>query len=151
MNNLVGRCGLYCGACTIYRAERDSPEMRQQLAEHFECEPEEVHCNGCHDLTPECWGYNCKFVVCLREKGYEFCSECPEYENQSCEEFEKFSQGYQKEGVDLRENLAMIKSNVNQWLTYSQELYTCTTCGGPLIAGSDTCHHCGEVQSDAIE
>lgn len=29
--NLVGRCSLYCGACIIYRAYKDSEKLRQKL------------------------------------------------------------------------------------------------------------------------
>jgi len=30
--NLVGRCGLYCGSCLIYRAYKDSEQLRQKIA-----------------------------------------------------------------------------------------------------------------------
>jgi len=29
---LVGRCGLFCGACVVYRAYKDSEQLRQMLA-----------------------------------------------------------------------------------------------------------------------
>ena len=35
--NLVGKCGLYCGACGIYRAYKDGGEYRQRLADFFKC------------------------------------------------------------------------------------------------------------------
>lgn len=142
-DNLVGRCGLYCGACAIYRAERDSPELRKKLADNFKCEPEQVHCNGCQAIAPDCWGYDCKFVVCLKKKGYEFCYQCPDYQNRTCSQFEEFSKDYLQRRVNLRENLTKIKTNLPQWLHESEELYTCT-CGKPLIIGSTKCHHCGK-------
>jgi hypothetical protein len=142
--NLVGRCGLYCGACTIYRIERDDQEWRKRFAERRNCAVEKVRCNGCGALTPDCWGYNCKFVKCLRGKGYEHCYECPEYETRTCEEFEKFAKSYLKEdGVDLRKNLAMIQAGkIDEWLKLSEELYTCKFCGKPTVAGAKKCHHC---------
>lgn len=141
---LVGRCGLYCGACSIYRAEKDNPEYRNRLAARFNCPPEKVRCNGCGALTPECWGYECKFVKCLKEKGYEFCFECAEYEQRTCEMFEKFSRSYlEEDGVNLRKNLAMVKEGkIDQWLRYSKEFYACRFCGKPTVAGAKSCHHC---------
>jgi hypothetical protein len=146
MNNqtLVGRCGLYCGACSIYRAQRDNQEYRSRLALRFNCPPEKVRCNGCGELTPECWGYECKFVKCLKWKGYEFCYECPEYENRTCQMFEEFSKNYlEEDGVDLRKNLAMIKEGkIDKWLKDSKRFYTCKLCGKPMVAGAKSCHHC---------
>ncbi len=141
---LVGRCGLYCGACTIYRAQRDSPELRKWLAEKFKCTPEQVQCNGCGALTPDSWGHDCKFVVCLRGKGYQSCYECSDYQDRTCKKFEEFAQEYLEEGVDLRGNLNQIKEgNIDQFLENSQKQYTCAFCGGPLAVGSKKCHHCG--------
>lgn len=103
MNNriLIGRCGLYCGACTILRAQRDDKEWRRRIAERRNCLPEQVRCNGCGALTHEDWGYDCRFAVCLRGRGYEFCFQCPEFNDKTCEEHEKFSGGYLEDGVDL--------------------------------------------------
>jgi hypothetical protein len=142
--DLVGRCGLYCGACVIYRAERDDPELRKRLAERWNCPVEKVRCNGCGALTPDCWGSDCKFVKCLSQKGYQFCYECPDYEAGSCVMFEEFSKNYLKDdGVDLRKNLVMIKEGkTEEWLKHSQKFYTCKFCGKPVTAGAKKCHHC---------
>jgi hypothetical protein len=141
---LVGRCGLYCGACSIYRAERDDPEYRKRLALRFDCPAEKVRCNGCGVLTIECWGYDCKFVKCLKGKGYKFCYECPEYEAGTCQMFEEFSKNYlEKDGVDLRKNLAMIKAGkIDEWLKESEKFYACKFCGKPTVAGARKCNHC---------
>lgn len=142
--DLVGRCGLYCGACVIYRAERDDQEWRRKVAEHFKCPAEKVRCNGCAVLTPDCWGFECKFLKCLNEKGYQFCYQCPEYEKRTCEMFEKFSKIYLAEdGVDLRRNLKMIKEGrVEEWLDYSEKFYSCKFCGQPVTTRAKKCYHC---------
>jgi hypothetical protein len=145
--NLVGRCGLYCGACEIYRAHKDGGDYRQRMANFFKCPPEKVRCEGCQILTPECWGNDCKIVRCLNAKGFRFCHECPDYEEHSCEKFEKFSEEYLKEdGVDLRANLAKIKTGeVEEWLKESEEKFRCPYCGKPLSIGAlrKKCYHCG--------
>ncbi|HIE18590.1 TPA: DUF3795 domain-containing protein [Candidatus Bathyarchaeota archaeon] len=67
--NLIGRCGLYCGACVIYRAYKDDGDYLRRIDEHFRCPPEKVRCGGCMALTPDCWGYDYEIVQCLRNKG----------------------------------------------------------------------------------
>jgi len=62
--DLVGRCGLYCGACSIYRAYKDNGEYLKRIATRFKCSPEKVRCEGCQILTPEFWGNDCKIVQC---------------------------------------------------------------------------------------
>jgi len=40
--NLVGKCGLYCDACVIYRAYKDGGTYLKRVAEHFKIPPEKV-------------------------------------------------------------------------------------------------------------
>jgi len=142
---LVGKCGLYCGACCIYRAERDDARWREKLAEAFKCELEKIACQGCGALTPESWGYDCDLVACLREKGYDYCFECADYDARSCEKYEKLAKGYlEEDGVDIRKSLAMIKKvGVREWLDDMKRRYACEHCGKPLGSGAKKCHHCG--------
>lgn len=63
--NLVGRCGLYCGACIIYRAGKDSERLRRIIAEQKNCEPEDIRCEGCQTVLADGLdskerGKNCK-------------------------------------------------------------------------------------------
>jgi len=74
--NLVGRCGLYCGACVIYRAHKDSKQLQRKIAEQEKCKPEQIRCEGCQtastngwDEKGEEWGKNCKIFKCLEAKG----------------------------------------------------------------------------------
>ncbi|HOA35847.1 MAG TPA: DUF3795 domain-containing protein [Bacillota bacterium] len=141
--NLAGRCGLYCGACNIYRAQRDDASWRRRLASRFKCEEEQVCCNGCRALTGDCWGYNCKIVICLEEKGFDSCYLCPEHSG-NCEKFGKLAAGYLNDGVDIRRNLAeRAAAGLEAWLERAAEEYTCRSCGGPLTVGRTQCHHCG--------
>jgi len=149
----VGRCGLYCGACVIYRAHKDGGEYLKRVAEHFKCPPEKVQCEGCMVLTPDCWGYNCKIVKCLISKGLEFCYQCNEYRNGICEKFEKLAKGYLDDGEDIRANLERIKKGeTEEWLRESKELYKCAVCGKPLPVSriKRNCYHCGANLSKGI-
>ena len=92
--NLVGRCGLYCGACSIYRAYKDDGEYLKLLVENFKCLQEKVRCEGCMALTPESWGYDCKIVQGLRRKGLEFRYECKKHDDKTCEKYEELASVY---------------------------------------------------------
>jgi|WetSurMetagenome_2_1015567.scaffolds.fasta_scaffold410022_1 hypothetical protein len=142
--NLVGRCGLYCGACVIYRAQRDDQAWRARIAERNGCAVQNVQCNGCGALAPESWGNNCKFAICLNEHGFTYCYECPEFEARSCRKYENFAKEYlEDEGVDLRANLDMIKAGKSaQWLEQMASRYTCPHCDLPTAIGAPKCHHC---------
>lgn len=142
--SLVGKCGLYCGACGIYRAYKDSKEWREEIAKKSGCSSDQVRCNGCGDLTSQCWGNGCKIVVCARAKGYDYCFECPGYQSENCESFKVLSEKYLKAGVDLRGNLSSIKEGkTEQWLEESSRRFSCKACGKPVSVWSDECHHCG--------
>jgi len=149
--NLVGRCGLYCGACVIYRAYKDKGEFLRGVAKHFKCSPEKVLCEGCMALTPDSWGYNCGIVNCLKGKGLEFCYQCRDYVDRACEKYEKLAEGYLEDGEDVRKSMERIKrGEVDEWLRESAEFYRCRVCGRPLtedrIRGK--CYHCGADLSE---
>jgi len=137
--NLVGRCGLYCGACIVYRAGKDSEELQRRVAERQKCKPEEIRCEGCQtvlangwDVKGEEWGKNCKTVKCLETKGLNFCYECAEYPD--CEKF----------GENLMENLDAIKADkVEEWLREEEEKWRCQKCGKPIAMHLTECHWCG--------
>jgi len=143
--DLVGRCGLYCGACSIYRAYKDNGEHLIRLSKRFKRPPEKVKCEGCQILTPKCWGNKCKIVQCLQAKNYEFCYECPKYEERSCEKFEKLAKGHLEDNVDIRANLEKIKTGkAMEWLKESKKRFKCPYCKKPLPEGSKKCYHCGK-------
>lgn len=143
--NLVGRCGLYCGACAVYRAYKDGGEYLKEFAEEAKCPLEKVRCEGCGALTAECWGNDCEIVQCSRSRGFEFCYQCDRYEDGSCEKFGKLAARYLKSGVDLRANLERIeKGAVEEWLRECEEKYKCPSCGKLLTiwARKEKCYHC---------
>jgi len=145
--DLVGRCGLYCGSCIFYRAERDSEELRKEIAKRNNCSIQDVSCQGCQSVledgwdSDDMWGKNCDVVKCLESKGLETCYECERY----CERFEEWYDDVLEYGEDLKENLKRIDSDdVKEWLKEKREKWSCPDCGNQLIINLDKCHHCGE-------
>jgi len=144
MRSLIGKCGLYCGACVIYRAERDNQEWRSRIADSYNCRTDQVRCNGCGDLTSECWGNGCRIVLCTQARGVNYCFECQEYNKDTCDKFNDLYNDYLQTGVDLKENLSQIKEGrIEEWLNDSKKKFTCKACGNPLAVWTDNCHHCG--------
>lgn len=143
--NLIGKCGLYCGACTIYRAERDNPDLRKKIADHYKCSEDQVCCQGCGGLTDACWGNGCKIVLCVNAKGIKSCYECENYHNSDCEKFMSMYQSYLTEGVDLRSNLNRINAGeAETWLSDSSAYFRCPFCGHPLHVGAKICPSCAK-------
>jgi len=144
---LVGRCGLYCGACVIHRAYKDSERLRQILAKDNNCEPEEIRCEGCQAVltkkwkADENWGKNCKIITCLETNGLNFCYECDVYPE--CEKFHKIADFYLKHGDNLIENLAKIKAGkVVEWLEAENKKWRCQKCYKPIARDLTECHWC---------
>ena len=146
--NLVGRCGLYCGACKIYRAYKDSEQLRRIIAEENNCKPEEVRCEGCQTVSTngwnveKIWGRNCEIVKCLDTKGLDFCYECDEYPD--CKKFRQLADDCLKQGENLMENLSKIKAGkVEEWLEEEDKKWRCQKCGKPVTWDLTKCHWCG--------
>lgn len=143
--NLIGKCGLYCGACFIYRAERDDQALRKQIADHYKCKEAEVRCHGCGGLSESCWGNGCKIVICVGAKGFKTCYECENFHNDKCDKFHPLYQSYRAYGVDLKTNLKRINSgDAEAWLADSEARFRCSACGHPIHVGAKACPECGK-------
>lgn len=146
--NLVGRCGLYCGACIIYRAYKDSEQLRKNVAEREKCKPEDIRCEGCQTVLTdgwnieETWGKNCKIIMCLESRGLKYCYECDVYPN--CERFHEIADSCLKDGENLMENLNKIKTGkVEEWLEAEDKKWRCQKCRKPIAMHLTECHWCG--------
>ena len=143
--NLVGKCGLYCGACSIFRAQRDNEKERNLIAKEFNCSVEQVRCNGCGALTNECWCNGCKIIACLESKDYEFCYQCSEFEEKSCDKHNKLAKTYMQVGEDLRLNLvALRKGQMKEWLKEQDKRFRCPKCNHQISVWDNTCPKCSQ-------
>jgi hypothetical protein len=148
--DLIGRCGLYCGLCEIYRAYKDSRKLQEELAGKHNCKPEEVRCEGCQSIDLYGWSYemewgsNCNILKCQDAKNLDFCYECGEYK--SCQKLSDFCEICSGLGFNLMENLENIKEGrADEWLLEQDKKWRCPECGKPIIVSYDlkTCHWCG--------
>ena len=79
---LVAPCGLFCGACPVFKASGDSA-LAQKLAQTLGIPPEQVNCLGCRAEKghikimgePVCPTYQC----CIEQRGLQFCYQCEDF------------------------------------------------------------------------
>jgi len=153
--NLVGRCGIYCGSCIIFRAYKDSEKLRQKIAERENCKPKDIRCEGCQTVLvdgweSEEWGKNCQIVKCLEAKGLNFCYECTIYPN--CEKFRALAKHSLTYGEDLAENLNKIRTNkVEEWLEEEAEKWKCQKCRKSISRHLTDCHWCGTKLREQLQ
>lgn len=145
-DKLVARCGLYCGACDIYRAGVDEPKLAEAIAKKHGWEPSEIKCGGCVAPSDDCWSNDCKITSCLVDKNMEFCHECEKFENSSCELLEDVALRYKEyTGMDTKANLLLIREiGQEAWLTQMDSKHRCSCCGKPVTASSNKCWTCKE-------
>ncbi len=144
---LLSRCGIYCGACYVYRAERDCGDFIREVAEWQKVELEQIKCNGCLAPIEEKWP-NCQKCYpgkCLQEKGFNFCYECDKFWDYSCEIYKNLEEFCDKRGENIRQNLIKIMADALKWLEEQREKWRCDSCGETYSWYDETCHNCGKM------
>jgi len=133
----AGVCGLYCGNCPIFRARRDGHvEFLEFLANTIGVD--EVSCDGCR--SENCWSGDCYFKKCARERGVDFCSECPDY---PCPQLLEFSEMASHRRVIL-ENLEKIREvGWRRWIEEEDRKWRCPFCGSKVSFYNVKCPSCG--------
>ena len=128
---MIAPCGLDCGLCKRAHAETNP-------------------CRGC--LGPDAYkpvfcSKQCGIILCRKrkEKGYEYCDECPDY---PCEDvMEKENRYTSKYPLyeSLKKNLQVIrKLGMIQFLENEREQWACKECGGVVSVHTGICSECGK-------
>ncbi len=146
-HRLASKCGIYCGACYVYRAFKDGGRMLDQTAQKLGVPKEAIKCNGCLGPTEDLWRncQVCQIRACLKEKGFGFCYECSNFEDYSCARYERLREGASKRGEDTREALLRIKArDADSWLREQDGKWRCPTCGSRVWWEQEICYQCGK-------
>jgi hypothetical protein len=143
-HSLLSRCGIYCGACNIYRAERDCGNFLRETAEWQKVELGKVKCNGCFADYEEKWHNcrNCHPGKCLEDKGQDFCYECDNFWDFTCEQYINLYNVCSKRGENIRQNLIKMMHNPRKYLYEQDKRWRCNSCDEPYSWYENTCHHC---------
>lgn len=79
---LAAACGLYCGACPVFKATEDRA-LAEKIAQNMGIPIDRVGCRGCRDEKghiplmgePVCPTYQC----CVEQRGLQFCYQCQDF------------------------------------------------------------------------
>jgi Protein of unknown function (DUF3795) len=137
-------CGLFCSACTFFIGTHEDPERLDRLADQLGLEVERLHCDGCRSDRRLFYCGNCRMFACAAERGYGFCSDCPEY---PCPELQAFI-AERPHRADIPRDLARIAEiGGRAWLVEATIRHTCPDCGTMNSAYDLTCRACGRDPS----
>ncbi len=155
--DLVAVCGLYCGACEMYRADHDNNEVKlQNIAKRIaarmggQLSADDLRCDGCLGkgcLTP--WCGKCEIRSCERlQSGKTRCSDCEEF---PCARISDFSNDGMLHHVEVLENLRHIRDmGVEDWVKAEEERWTCPECGALLSWYDTACPSCEAPRSKGL-
>jgi len=150
---LIGPCGLYCGVCAIYIAQRDNNlKFKERLVKLYQggvpgkgvlpgsenLTVDDIHCGGCmsDDLFMYC--KECNIRDCVQEKGIAGCHECDTF---PCEFIENFPMAVGKK-VIMRVIPYWREVDVETWVAEEEARYVCPVCGNKLFRGVTRCNKC---------
>lgn len=151
--NLMGPCGLFCGACGVYIATRDGNEkLKTIMGKTYGSQPEETECLGCMqpDSSKKLFGFcaECDLRDCAKSKGYYSCHQCKEF---PCETIESFPLGPARK--IMKDSISKWRDKVAEhgdekgsieWARQECERYRCS-CGEPHLRGQISCDACGQT------
>jgi len=137
---LAAACGLFCGACGIYRMykDQDTERLEQTAREVFHCRPEEIRCEGCRGPNDCHWSPQCRMLACTRERGITFCYECDDF---PCQELTSLSADQRDASLANLRRLAEV--GLETWLAEQEARWRCPACSRPVDIYSQTCRACG--------
>jgi predicted RNA-binding Zn-ribbon protein involved in translation (DUF1610 family) len=143
--DLLAPCGLYCGVCSIYIADRDNNlKFKQSIVKLYQPltkTPEDISCPGCMSDNQDNLFIFCKTCgirKCIKEKGFEGCHECEKF---PCWRINRFPVPVGKK---------VIMRTIPYWKEHGTEMYVesevkryrCPECGNPLFRGAKRCNKC---------
>jgi len=149
----VSPCGLYCGVCAIYIADRDNNQnFKERLVELYKggvpgkgtlpnsenLTVEDIKCQGClsNDQFMHC--KQCEIRACTIEKGYSGCHECDEF---PCQYIEDFPMSVGKK-VILRAIPYWREHGTEKFVQDEEARYICPECGNKVFRGAVRCNKC---------
>lgn len=139
---LLGVCGLYCGACNHYRAR--FPEGKHLLAKaiQYGWKKKGFTCKGCRSnilyIHPGC--AQCTIRECAAGRGLMHCGLCSEF---PCDRIKGFQNDGHSHHLDVLLHLKKLKIiGPHLWLDEQEERWKCK-CGTPFSWYEEYCNNCG--------
>ncbi len=154
--NLIAACGLYCGACEMYRAVHDNNKAKQQaLIQAFNARGgkftlADLECDGCLGggrLSP--WCRQCNIKLCTKHQpGETICSsDCYDFPCSALTEFAK-SMPHHAEVLDNLRRLE--KVGIKKHAEQEEKRWLCPQCKTPMSWYYRKCPKCGAERSKKL-
>ncbi|MDH5185626.1 MAG: DUF3795 domain-containing protein [candidate division WOR-3 bacterium] len=143
--NLIGYCGLYCGACS-FKAAYDSNDRRHIMpmpSKYDRFKNEELRfCPGCQS---DKMGKDCKIRNCAVNRGLAHCGLCADF---PCE----IITGFNNDGIphhnEAIKNLKQLRELGDEsWLQSQEKQWTCE-CGSRFSWYVEKCLNCAKKRLD---
>jgi hypothetical protein len=146
--NLLAPCGLYCGVCGIYFADKHNNEkLKQRLAEIYGMKPESLKCDGCLSDNRIVFCEACKIRNCVSDKRISGCHQCSQF---PCDNIKKYP--FKVAIPFMLRSTSFRKGKTNaEWVKWEEQNWKCKTCGAPAFRGARRCHECGNELLLTIE
>jgi hypothetical protein len=144
---LAAACGLFCPACIVFMASRETPENREKLSRSLAIPLEKLHCDGCRSEKRFSFCLTCKLIVCADKKGVDFCGACADFPCNNLKEF----QGAKPHRLELWSDQGRIQEvGYEKWFAEMLEHYACPQCGALNSAYHVSCRECGATPGNAF-
>lgn len=149
----ISPCGLYCGVCAIYIADRDNNlKLKERLVNLYKggvegkgvlpntqnLSTDDIKCSGCLSDNRFMHCQQCKIRACVTGKGYSGCHQCDEF---PCRHIEDFPMAVGKK-VILRAVPYRKKVGAEKWIQDEEARYVCPECGNKVFRGAVKCNQC---------
>ncbi|MFC1847986.1 DUF3795 domain-containing protein [Chloroflexota bacterium] len=137
---LAAPCGMYCGVCGIYIADRDNNlKFKERLTQVYNVGVDDIKCKGCLSDEPFA-SCGCSIKACTAEKGIEGCHQCDDF---PCGYIDDFPLPAGKK-VILRAIPTWRELGTERWMEEEEKRYHCPHCGYKLFRGAKRCRNCKE-------
>ncbi len=136
---LLAPCGLCCGVCGIYYADKNNIEkLKQKLAQSYLTEPEQIKCDGCSSDNKFVYCDSCLIRECVLSKGLSGCHQCTEW---PCEKVTNFPFPLAGEYM-LKSIPARRERTDKEWVEWEEHNWSCRECGTLAFRGARICGKC---------
>ena len=132
-------CGLFCGACDVFLANRE--DRVEAAAKAWGMPAEQLLCHGCNSSLHAIYCVDCEIKACASSKEIEHCADCAEA---PCEKTVAFRN-------DRHAHHSVILANQRQWQVLGRDAWLeqqalrwqCPDCNTRFAWYDRTCKTCG--------
>jgi len=139
--DLIGYCGLYCGACSFKLAfdEKDRAHLRGLPPRYAKLQDAVLEsCPGCRKEESQCT--SCGIRDCAQERGLAHCGLCAEFSCSRIVEFDGDGAPHHGESIANLKRLREVGGGL--WLQEQRRCWTCP-CGAKRSWYLKECPRCG--------